>query len=223
MTRGRRHRISGIAAAVVLTVTLLGVPAAAQSAGPSADDPVATMDGFLDAFVAQDVAAYGQFMCVEKRDAFVARYDRSAFLTSLPPGVDGAALIAAMTVDIADRTVTLESADDATATVTARGRLLVRLEDTVAREFIAQMLEAQGMVVTDEIVEQALPQLLTSFGGQATSATGQPFDRTVTLILEDGIWVICDDEFGFATPDASGAPSPSTSPATPSAVPSPAG
>lgn len=221
--RGPSRRILGLAASALLLVALVGAPTLAQSPVPAADDPVATMEEFLDAFVAQDVAAYGQFLCAEKRDAFVARYDRSAFLASLPAGVDGAALIAAMTVQLADRVVTLVSADDTTATVTAQGRLLVRIDDAVAREFIDQLLTAQGMVVTDEIVEQALPQLLTALGGQATTETGQPFVRTVTLIPEGGAWVICDDEFGFATPDASGAPTPAEVPVAPSTIPSPAG
>ena len=159
-------------------VALVGGSGTAMAAAPSAEDPVATVDGFLDTFVAQDVAGYGQFLCAEKRDAFVARFDRSGFLASLPAGVDGDALLAALTMELADRAVTLVDNDGTTATVALGGRFLMRVEDAAAREFISQLLTAQGMVVTDEVIEQTLPELLTALGGEATSEAGQAFDRT---------------------------------------------
>ena len=89
----------------------------------------------------------------------------------------------------------------------------MRVEDAAAREFISQLLTAQGMVVTDEVIEQTLPELLTALGGEATSEAGQAFDRTARLIVEDGLWVICDDEFGFA--DGGSAAPASPAPASP--------
>ena len=218
-----------VAAAVLLALALVGGSGAVSAATPSAEDPVATVDGFLDTFVAQDVAGYGQFLCAEKRDAFVARFDRSGFLASLPAGVDGGALLAVLTMEVADRAVDLVENDGTAASVAFRGRFLMRVEDAAAREFIRQFLNEQGMVVTDEIIEQTLPELLTAIGGEAMSEAGQTFERVAKLIVEDGLWVICDDEFGFADTESPTAESPPPGSANPgarpveSAVPSAAG
>ena len=104
------------------------------------------------------------------------------FLASLPPGVDGGALLAALKMELADPAVTLVENDGTAALVTLRRRFLMRVEDAAAREFISQMLTAQGMVVTDEVITQTLPSCWPALGGEVDiPRLDRRSDRTARL------------------------------------------
>src|SRR4051812_39060156 len=102
-----RTRNHSLLAGALLALTLMVLPGGALAAGPSATDPVATVDGLLDTIVAKDFASVASFVCADKRDVVAQRFDLGQALGALGEGVDLAALFAGMSVTMDDRSVTL--------------------------------------------------------------------------------------------------------------------
>jgi hypothetical protein len=171
-----------------------------SATGPSATDPVATVDGLFDTLLAMDFPGIGEYVCAAKRQQVVERFDLSGRLASLPAGVDVAALVDGLTLTWRDRSATLVAADESSATVQLAGTLEVAVDQDAARLFIRQLLEAQGMEATDEVVDGYLPGFL------AQQETSQDLDGPMKLTRETGVWLVCG---GFSlgqvspTPDAS--------------------
>lgn len=204
----RTPRMS-ILASSVLALSLVGAPA--MAAEPSADDPVATVNALLDTLIAKDFAGIPALVCAEKREAMTAQFDLSqAFGEGMPPGVDVQALIDALVLSTPDRQITLVSNDGAVAVVDVQATLTISMDDAAATAFIVQILEAQGVEATEEMVAMFLPQLQAQFGeGQDLSEEG------VEVILEDGLWLVCED-----LGDSGASPAPSADPmASPAASP----
>ena len=104
--------------------------------------------------------------------------------------------------------MTVVSNDGTTAIVQTGGSLVIEVDETAAREFVRQLLQSEGLEGTDEEVDQYLPLMMGSFE--------QPEDLTeeVTVVLEDGLWLVCD-AFGpdpSPSPSASSVPGPSMDP-----------
>jgi hypothetical protein len=208
-----RPRIALLAGAALSL--LIAAPVTAQ--GPSADDPAATVNGLLDTLVAKEFAAVGPYVCAAKRDAVVARFDLQTQFAGLGEGIDVPALFAGITITTPDRSVTVTDVESTTATVTLAGSIVLDVTDEAARTFVTQLLESQGSEVTQELLDQTTPLLI----GQLEAP--QPLDGEVLLTLEDGAWLVCDDEFGVpaaspgptaavSQPIASDDPAPSASP-----------
>ncbi len=189
-----------ILASGLLAISLLGAPGT-LAAEPSADDPVATVNGLLDTLVAKDFAGIGAFVCAEKRDGVVTRFDLEAQFAALGEGVDVEALFAGITVTTPDRLVEVTVQDGTTATVSVTGSILLDISVDAARAFVAQVLEAEGMDVTEETLDQYTPMLI----GQIE----QPQDLTeeIAMVVEDGRWLVCDDFGGPGAPQESPTPS----------------
>lgn len=198
----------------LLAISLLGAPGV-LAAEPSADDPVATVDGLLDTLIAKDFAGIAPFVCAEKRAVVAERFDlEQAIGGALGEGVDVSALLAGMTVTIDGRSVTLVSNDGTTAQVAVAGSLVTAIDEATAREFLRQVLEASGQAVTDEILDQYLP-LFT-----AQMQSGQDLaDPGITVVVEEGRWLVCDDFGGVstATPAPTAEPGSSLAPMDPAA------
>lgn len=200
-----------ILASGLLAASLVGAPA--MAADPSADDPVATVNTLLDTLIAKDFAGMAPLVCAEKRDEVVANFDLSQSMSEgMPPGVDLQALIDALILSTPDRQVTLVSNDGAVAIVSVVATLTISMDEEAAKAFIAQVLEGQGMEVTDEMVAMLLPQLMAEFSeGQDLS------EDSIEVILEDGVWVVCED---LGSNDSDPSPAPSGAPvASPEASP----
>ena len=163
---------------------------ATVAAEPSADDPAATVNGMLDTLVAKDFAGIGAFVCAERRAAAVERFDLEAQFAALGEGVDVRALFAALTVSNPDRTVEVTANDGTTATVAVGGSIVLEVDDAAAREFTRQLLEAQGLEVTDALLDEYTPQLVAGI------ERPQDLTDTLTVIVEDGVWLVCDDLLG---------------------------
>lgn len=200
-----------VLASSVIALSLVGAPA--MAAEPSADDPVATVNTLLDTIIAKDFTGLGPLVCESKRDELLANFDLSQGMgEGMPPGVDLQALIDSLILATPDRVVTLVSNDGAVALVDVTATMTISMEEEGAKAFIAQVLEGQGMEVTDEMIAMLLPQLMAEFeSGQDMSQEG------VEVILENGVWVVCEDlgDGADASPAPSGEPmaSPEASPA----------
>lgn len=206
-----RSRITrgSIVASGMLLLSVLVAPIA-TAAAPSADDPAATVHGLLDTLVAKDFAGIGDFVCAEKRDAVVQRFDLAAAFGSLGEEVDVEALFGGLTLSTPDRSVTVTARDDATATVAISGSLALDVSDEAARVFTGQVLEAQGLDVTDELLDQYTPLLIAQLE-QPQDLAGE-----LAMVVEGGAWLVCDD---LGSPTASPGASPAGSPAPAASLP----
>jgi hypothetical protein len=201
-----RTRRWSVLAGGLLALSMVGAPALA--AEPSADDPVATVNGLLDTIVAKDFAGVSAFVCAQYAEQVAGTFDLAAQMGELP-GVDMTALINGLVFTADPRTATLVSNDGTNAVVDLQATLSMTLDETVARDFVKQLLEAQGQEASDAVIDAVLPQLMSEFEGQTTDLTEQ-----VDLVLENGVWLVCEP-FGS---DESPAPSGDLGP-TPSAMP----
>jgi hypothetical protein len=84
--------------------------------------------------------------------------------------------------------------------------MTLALDEEVIKGIVIDLLEAQGMEVTDEILEQFLPTMMESFN----QSMSEPVDADVTVVNEDGQWLLCDTFEDDA--DTGASPSPSASP-----------
>lgn len=197
----RRARRLPALAAGLLAATLLGAPSA-LAAEPSADDPVASVNGLLDTLAAKDYAGIGPFLCAEKRGILLGQLDLASAYIAI--GVDPTDFLAALTPSLTDRSVSLVSQDGGTATVAVAGHLGYTIDEGALRTFLKTVLEAQGLDASGDVIDENVPIVLEQM------ATG--LDLTApetTVLLRDGRWVVCDDLAGISTaeaPVASGSP-----------------
>ena len=206
MKHVRTRRWSFLAGGL-LALSMIGAPALA--AEPSADDPVATVNGLLDTIAAKDFAAVSSFVCAQYAEEVASTFDLAAQMGEIP-GVDLAALIAGLQFTVDPRTATLVSNDGAAAVVDLQATLSMALDETVARDFVKQLLEAQGQDASDAMIDAVLPELMAQFEGQTTDLS-----ESVDLVLENGVWLVCEAFGSEASPAPSGEPvaSPAASPA----------
>lgn len=202
----RARSSSALFAGVALTLGLALSPGA-LAAGPSADDPAATVNALLDTLVAKDFGGIGQYLCAAKRDAAVARFDLQTQFAGLGEGIDVQALFDGITVATPGRSVAVTAADETIATVTVGGSITLDVTDDAARTFVTQLLESQGSEVTEELLDQYTPLLI------AQLEAPQPLDDDIAMSREDGVWLVCDDTFG-----AEGSPAPTQTVAQPTAA-----
>lgn len=202
----RTPRWSALAGAA-LALSMVGAPALAGE--PSADDPVATVNGLIDAIVTKDFGSVRNFVCAQYADQVAERFDITAQLGEMP-GVDMAALIGGLTFTADPRSATLVSNDGTNAVVSVQATLSATLDETVGREFIRQLFVAQGQEPTDADIDAMMPQLMAQFQGKTTD-----LDEQVQMLLENGLWLVCEPFGDEASPQPSGAPtgSPAASPA----------
>ena len=206
MKHVRTRRWSFLAGGL-LALSMIGAPALA--AEPSADDPVATVNDLLDTLAAKDFAAVSSFVCAQYAEEVASTFDLAAQMGEIP-GVDLAALIAGLQFTVDPRTATLVSNDGAAAVVDLQATLSMALDETVARDFVKQLLEAQGQDASDAMIDAVLPELMAQFEGQTTDLS-----ESVDLVLENGVWLVCEAFGSEASPAPSGEPvaSPAASPA----------
>lgn len=206
MNHVRTRRWSFLAGGL-LALSMIGAPALA--AEPSADDPVATVNGLLDTIQAKDFAAVSSFVCAQYAEQVAGTFDLAAQMGEIP-GVDLNALIAGITFTIDPRNATLVSNDGTNAVVDLQATMALGIDENAAREFVKQLLAAQGQEATDAMVDMVLPQLMSQFEGQT-----QDLSESVDMILENGVWLVCEPFGSDASPAPSGEPaaSPAASPA----------
>jgi hypothetical protein len=131
----------------------------------------------------------------------VTRFDLATQFSGLGEGIDIEALFAGITVTMPDRGVTVTANDGTTATVALTGSLVLDVTDEAARAFVGQLLQSQGLEVTEEILDQYTPLFM--------SQLEVPKDMTddITMAFEDGAWLVCDDFGGGGVPSPAPAPS----------------
>ncbi|MFN8621499.1 MAG: hypothetical protein U0869_12215 [Chloroflexota bacterium] len=191
----RHARRPALLASALLALPLVLVPAAgALAAEPSATDPVASINGLLDALVGKDFGSLGGFICADRRAVLLDQLDLPTGYQAI--GVDATAFLAALQPAITDRSVTLVSQDATSAEVAITGTLSYTVDDAALRDLLKQVLGVQGLDTSDASIDENLPDARDQL--QAGLDLASP---DTTVMLEDGHWVLCDDFAGIATTD----------------------
>lgn len=173
------HRLRARIAPVLLLLLIAGVLAGAPVA--AAESPEAAANELLELLDQGDLAAVDGLVCEADRDAVRGLFDMGAALGIPAAAVAGSGL----DVVIDDASVELLEQGDESATVRIMASLSIDLEEQRARELVREMLEAEGQTVADEDLDVMVP-LISAALGQA-----QELSRELSLVLDDGAWLIC--------------------------------
>jgi hypothetical protein len=197
-----RSRLA-VGALMALLVTITGGSLAVQAA----DTPEGAVTAVIDAFEAKDFAGIAPLICEARRDEIAGDFDVAASFSG--SGFDPQIILDGLTLSIDDPQVTVVSQDETTAVVhlAATMSMTMALDEEVISGLVVDMLQAQGMEVTDVILDQFLPTMVESLN----QSVSEDVDADVTVANEDGQWLLCDT-FEADAVDAEATPIPSASP-----------
>jgi hypothetical protein len=215
----KRARLAWVGSVVVLAVLLLGagMPALVQGSGspspsapaasgspsggitnlgPSATDPVATVNTLLDVVIGRRFDQITSYACAASAADLDSHLNfETLFANSMPAGTDGPGLIDTMTLSIPDRSVTSVSTNGDTATVHVSGSLVIGVDEAALRPWVKQLLVTAGEDSSDPSVDTNIASIVKQL------AVSIDITRDVTLTMDGGYWLICD-----ASPGASPSP-----------------
>jgi len=156
---------------------------AAYLASPAAD-PVAAVNAALDALVAKHWAVLPGLICAEKRASIAGRYDPAA--QTMFPHKPTQALIDALVIRIADRSVSSTSSTAETAMVKVGGTLTQKVSDQALQDFGSALAAAATVTPTKDMLDGISKTLKTSMDSIVLSPE-------VQVVAEDGGWLLCSD------------------------------
>lgn len=166
---------------------ILGAILAACGSSPAADSPAGVVRTALDKVAAQDLNGLRTLACAGEEDRIRGQLGLPAGLgDAILPGLDAAALVDAVRLDVSK--VTIGDATDfgSVAVVPVKGDVGVTFDAAKMRPILRQFLASQGTTMTDEQVDALLKGLAAY--GQAV-----PIDQSIRLVREGGAWKICQE------------------------------
>lgn len=165
--------------AMALTGLVSALPVAA------ADDPEAAVEDFLAAVAERDYTRLDEVTCEAERGPVREAFDIAGQLGL--PADDPAA--GALRIEVADPSVDLLAEEGDSATVRLQASLTVAVDDDSVDDLVRAILEADlgpdDPPPTDEDVE-----MMAGFMGGFLNMS-QPIDEEVSLVREDGEWLVC--------------------------------
>lgn len=169
---------------IVLVVTLAGCGGSSGGGGggtvpdgPSGD-PVAAVNGFVNAIAAKAFDKLDKLVCAAKRDDIIGG------LTGGAPGAQ--ALLDAMTFQVKDLKVEQKSVTGDSAVVHVTGSVTVGIDPAKGKDAVRQMLGA-SMPSGAQVTDQQVDQVMSAFGQT------RALDSDVDVVKENGGWVVCSD------------------------------
>ncbi|HEY4189065.1 MAG TPA: hypothetical protein VGM28_01470 [Candidatus Limnocylindrales bacterium] len=180
----------GLAARILALVIFIPILAAACTAGGGAaggGDPTSVVNDALAKIAAQDVNGVAGLACAGQADKVKSEFDLSGSLASELPGVDTAALAAAVHIDTSGIKVGTPTVNGDSATVPLTGSMKMTFDADKIRPIFKQIIEAQGggTTITDDQIDQMI-------AGVVGSGQDIPMDESLNLKQENGAWKICD-------------------------------
>lgn len=185
-----RRRSSGIPVAIVLSLASLGLGLPAVAA----DSPEAAVNELLDAVSSGDLTSLETVVCEAEREAVREMFDFGAQLGL----ATGETPTQPLVFDISDRSTELLDQDEDSAMVRVTGTLTVDVDEEQLRDLVRAMLEADRGPDDPPISDEDLDFMIPLFS--STFSSGQALDEEITLVLEDGGWLVCGG-LGEATED----------------------
>jgi hypothetical protein len=158
---------------------------AAASYQPSpAADPAAAVNAALDALVAKNWAALPGLVCAAERASIADHYDLA--VQTYYPQEATQALVDALAIQVANRSVALTSSTTETATVKLGGTLTEEVSDDALLAFVAALAKGASPEPTRDQLDRASKM----FKASISSITLAP---EVRVVAEGGGWLLCSD------------------------------
>jgi hypothetical protein len=172
----------------VVGLALMGAVALGCSGAPSpaADDPKATVQAALDAAESGGLARLSDFACAAQRENIASIFAGGGQLAPLASaGIDLQAFMSTISFRFDNVALGEPKVDGDRATVRMNGALTASIDEARMKEVIRPLLQAQGLAVTDQMLDTMMQALTTQLG------QGRTIDEELQLVRENGRWLIC--------------------------------
>lgn len=196
-----RTRTAVIAGSMALSMSLALAPAAMAQDGPDAP-----MNEVLTAFSEGRFADATVPFCSAMEETALGGLGQLDEMMDTGMGYDIGLVFGALSIDTSGLTVDVADEGDETAVLDVTGSIEVGTDEDGLIELLSVMLAEGDTPLDEEMVRGMLPmmqdQLDSMLGGTVE------VDEEVQVILEDGVWQVCDDlqSIGDALAGAMGAP-----------------
>jgi len=171
--------IGGAVVVIALILTFLAFN------GTSAGDPIAVVKAMMGAVQSKSFDSISSFACASNVSQINQSFNPSSGLSSA--GADAKKWLDAMTITLSDMQYNKTSESNDKATVQVTGKMSVTYDRQKFKTLLADSLRAQGQTPTDAQVDQAVDMLFSQLEQKA-----QNIDSTVTVVKENGKWLVCD-------------------------------
>lgn len=185
-----RRRLAALAASMALVLAV----AACAPAAP-ADGPGAVVNEALTKVAAKDIDGLRGLACAGQEDLIRDQLGIAGALGTgdLIPGMDTAALLDAVTLDVGGVKLGDAAIEGDVAQVPVTGSVKVTFDAAAMKPILRTLLETQGTTMTDEQLDALLKTL-------ATYGQDIPLEQSVRLVRESGAWRICQDSVALPSP-----------------------
>lgn len=175
----------------LLMVVLLAAVLVACGGGSAGNQaPVDVVKSAWQAIEKMDIDAAQQYVCQAQREEFAQEFDLSGGFGELvgagDADVDTEAILDAMQINMEDMEYEEISQEGDEAVVNVQGTMKIDFDTDKLKAVMKDAMAASGESVSDEELDMALGMMEGMLGA------GVPLDEEMTLIKEDGKWVICD-------------------------------
>lgn len=196
-----RTRMAAVAGSMALSMSLALAPATLAQDGPDAP-----MNEVLTAFSEGRFADATAPFCAAMEETALGGIGQLDELTDMGMGMDLGLIFDALQIDTGGLDVVVTDEGDDTAVLDVSGVIEVGIDEDGLVTLLSVMLAEGGEPLDEEMVRPLLPvmqaQIDEMLGGTVE------VDEEVQVILEDGVWQVCDDlqSIGDALAGAMGTP-----------------
>jgi hypothetical protein len=173
-------------ALATIAIAVFGL-AGCGGAAPGSTEPAGVVNSALAAAESGGLNSLNQYACAAQANDVASMFGGGASslgqLQAL--GIDPNELFQAVKVDFENIQASEKSKTDTAATVHVTGNAKMTVDSAKFRDIFKKILEAQGLPADEAMIDQAMAMMDTSL------SQSQAMDEDVSLIKENGKWVIC--------------------------------
>lgn len=162
-----------------LAAALIATPVAA------AETPDAAVTGLLEIIAAKEFERIPELVCAERAEEVAADFDLVGEMAE--SGIDGQAILDAITIAASDVVTEVLSDDGTNAVVQVTGTLTMTVDEAAFRTVMEAFVEEMGIPVDSPEISAAIDSAL------AEMSQSEPIEGEIDVLLEDGTWKICGD------------------------------
>ena len=170
----------------LLVALFIGTMLLSACGGGGGDGPTAVVENVVDAMQSLDVEKASEYFCDEKKSELTAGLEEG-FAELEAMGLDVDELLEAFKLEMTDMKYEEKSQEGDEAVVHVSGTMALAFDAEKLKDFLKKAMAASGQEVGDDELDFVV-NLFESMAGQEA-----PVEGDVTLVKEDGDWVVCDD------------------------------
>jgi hypothetical protein len=177
--------------ALVFLALALGLILAACGGDGDGDDPTGVVEELFKAIQDKQFDKIPDLACAAQKDQVRQSFDFSAAMAGPleGAGAEPEEILAMLTFTVSGLDIEQVSRSDDQATVNVKGRVEMTVDPTKFNDLLRDVLADQGLgEVSDDVIDQVSGPLLEQFEDFSTD-----MDDEITLIKEQGRWLICGE------------------------------